>query len=276
MSVDNTDLSSRIEIVKMNILPRLLYLYQSLPISIPQSQFMEWDKWISRFIWGGKRPRIRLATLQLPKGRGGLAVQSFQDYYYAAQIRTVACWCNMEYVAKWKDIETNGENYQIQKLLGDKELFRTQENVLDPIIKLTLNTWNTVIKRYKIGKQTKILRWITNDNKFQPGKEDAGFKRSARGGITAICRMVEKGEMQSFQYLRDKFDLERGDHFRYLQVREYYIKEIQMDKNTKQNGVIKVMIEAYEGKKGRVISALLESRGNSTLYKRKVGERTRD
>ena len=56
-----------------------------------------------------------------------MAVPSFQDYYYAAQIRTVP-YCHMEYIAKWKDIETNGENYQIQKLLGDKELFRTQEN----------------------------------------------------------------------------------------------------------------------------------------------------
>ena len=79
--------------------------------------------------------------------------------------------------------------------------------------------------------------------------------------------MVEKGEMQSFQYLRD---LERGEHFTYLQVRDYYIKEIKMDKTTKQNGMIKVMIEAYEGKKGRgnstLYQALLESRGNSTLY----------
>ena len=43
-----------------------------------------------------------------------------------------------------------------------------------------------------------------------------------------------------------------------------------MDKTTKQNGVIKVMIEAYEGKKGRVISALyqalLESIGGIQLY----------
>ena len=108
------DFNSGIEIVKMNILPRLLYLYQSLPISVPQSQLMEWDKWFSRFIWGGKRPRIRLATLQLPKERGGMAVPSFKDYYYAAKVRAVACWCNGNYVAKWKDIEIRGRAIRIK------------------------------------------------------------------------------------------------------------------------------------------------------------------
>ena len=56
-SLINLDLSSKIEVVKMNILPRLLYLFQSLPIQIPQNQFREWDKLISRFIWGGEKTK---------------------------------------------------------------------------------------------------------------------------------------------------------------------------------------------------------------------------
>lgn len=33
------DFSSKIEIIRMNVLPRLLYLFQSVPIEVPQSQF---------------------------------------------------------------------------------------------------------------------------------------------------------------------------------------------------------------------------------------------
>lgn len=58
-------LGSRIESVKMNILPRLLYLFQTLPVEVPTRQFMEWDKLISRFIWNGRKPRIKYKTLQL-------------------------------------------------------------------------------------------------------------------------------------------------------------------------------------------------------------------
>ncbi len=37
------DTSSCIEIIKMNVLPRLLYLFQSLPLDISQNQFNERD-----------------------------------------------------------------------------------------------------------------------------------------------------------------------------------------------------------------------------------------
>ncbi len=61
----------RIETVKMNILPRLLFLFQSLPVWVPISAFNKLEKLISKFIWQNKRPRIRLKILMSDKDGGG-------------------------------------------------------------------------------------------------------------------------------------------------------------------------------------------------------------
>uniref|UniRef100_A0A3B3BI18 Uncharacterized protein n=1 Tax=Oryzias melastigma TaxID=30732 RepID=A0A3B3BI18_ORYME len=91
----------------MNVLSRFLYLFMSLPIVVPNSYFVTWDKLISRFIWGGKKPRIKYKTLQLDKEHGGLALPNLKQYYYAAQLKYIACWCAPEIKAQWKQIEMN-------------------------------------------------------------------------------------------------------------------------------------------------------------------------
>lgn len=58
-------LEQRVEAIKMNVLPRLLYLFQNIPAEHPNEKFQELDKLISRFIWQGKRPRIHYKTLPL-------------------------------------------------------------------------------------------------------------------------------------------------------------------------------------------------------------------
>ena len=59
---------------------------------------------ISRFVWDGKKPKIRYCTLQLPKSKGGTALPNLRQYYNAAQLRPLMCWCSVDYTARWKNI----------------------------------------------------------------------------------------------------------------------------------------------------------------------------
>ena len=109
--------------IRMNVLPRLLYLFQNLPIEVSGKEFKDLDKTISRYIWQGGKPRIKYRTLQLPKGSGGLALPCLKSYFQAAQLRVLINLCDSEYFAKCKDIEGRLiEGLPVQALLCDETL----------------------------------------------------------------------------------------------------------------------------------------------------------
>lgn len=65
-------LIGRINILKMNILPKFVYLFQSIPLAPPTYLFSRMRKLFTRFIWNKRHPRIRLSLIYLPFDRGGL------------------------------------------------------------------------------------------------------------------------------------------------------------------------------------------------------------
>ena len=264
--------SDRIHAIKMNVLPRLLYLFQSLPVPVPQTQFKIWDKLISRFIWDGKRPRIRYKTLQLPKIKGGLALPNLLEYFHAAQLRPLLNWCTLSYEAKWKIIETRGFTTPILTNLGERRIEKNVENEIKqhPIADFALSIWYEVIKQLRIGKELGLLKWIGYDRKFKPGQLDSRYEQWNHQGVTptTISSLINGGEMESFQTLKDKFRLDNRDFFRYLQIRDYYNKEIKPTDGV--HPIIKIFQRAYRAVTPRAISelynCLMDSKKDSTTY----------
>lgn len=95
----------RINLIKMSILPKFLYLFQSLPISLPKSFFKEINSVFHRFIWNNRKPRLRLRLLYLPYDRGGLKLPSLQWYYWAAQLRRAMFYFVTQSPPAWVHIE---------------------------------------------------------------------------------------------------------------------------------------------------------------------------
>ena len=113
-------------------------------IYIPACTFSILDKWLSRFIWQGKRLRLKFKRLLCPKDSGGLDLPSLKNDYWAAQLRIMMTWISEDTDTMWLGMEQsecpNLPIDSIQFLNHDKKI----TNVWS---KKTLKIWSIVTKK---------------------------------------------------------------------------------------------------------------------------------
>uniref|UniRef100_A0A670J4H9 Reverse transcriptase domain-containing protein n=1 Tax=Podarcis muralis TaxID=64176 RepID=A0A670J4H9_PODMU len=205
-------LLGRIAVIKMNVLPRMLFLFQTLQIIDKMDCFKRWQKDISKFVWQGKKPRIKFKTLTDAKDRGGFALPDLRLYYESAAF----CW-----LKDWLLLE----NTDILDLEGFDNRFGWHAYIWYDKVKVHKGFKNHMVRkalynvwiRYKDLFESRTPRWLSPLEAKEVKKLNMGSNWPKY--FEMIEQDGEKVKLQSFEKLNSSCPISKT----YFDLDYYYL-----------------------------------------------------
>lgn len=153
----------RISIVKMNVLPRLLFEFQIIPYKIPPGFFKLVQSRICRYVWNRKRPRIAYKWLIKPKNRGGLAIPDFKLYFLAIALNRISDWKYHKNSKLWVQLEMDLSGVDLFLLIWIPSRFRRLAPTVSPLTKSSLAMWDSLRKMQKCPYNSPLMQLTGHD-----------------------------------------------------------------------------------------------------------------
>lgn len=237
----------RINTIKMNILPKTLYFFRSLPIPIPSRDILDLQKSINRFIWGHKKARIKQSIMYKHRFRGGLGVPNMLKYLETAHLAQLLTWNKTNEIPAWVDIEDSQTKgcYMQYRMWLLKPLMNI-ETVLQSV-----KIWKKIRHKYNLSHKKSIMTPLFNNPIFPMGQEVDRFEKWIELGINRVKHLFREGKLMGFMELQEKYNLENSEIFKYIQLK-HFVQTLSFTSNEIQGTSFERAVVSLISNKGTI------------------------
>uniref|UniRef100_A0A8C5PDV9 Reverse transcriptase n=1 Tax=Leptobrachium leishanense TaxID=445787 RepID=A0A8C5PDV9_9ANUR len=210
----------RINVLKMNVLPRLLFLFQALPILLPATFFRSLRSLFTRFIWPTRSSRLQYRTLALSKQSGGLALPDMKWYYYASHLTRIVDWMSYDSGQRWQDLETALSGIALWAVPWIRKPLLRHRVVSATSVSATLAIWHSIRSKFALSSAPSPLLPLIHNPDF-PGE----ISKSLREKFTDEPRFQVRHVLRDGQFVDITLDTSMPcsflDTFHYHRLRLY-------------------------------------------------------
>lgn len=213
-------LRGRVAIIKMNILPRINFVSSMLPLPPPPKYWGKLHSAISKFLWHGKRPRIKLTTMQRERQAGGLSLPNFKFYEWAFTLRPLLSWFHPDAQVSWRTLEERMiAPYSFTNILYAKISPHQCRLKFGPMISYLLLVWRRVEKLAGCFSIWDPHFPIFNNERLLIGGCHIRFPDWEKKNICTLGDIYGEAGLLTFQNICIKHGIPRTSFFFYLQLR---------------------------------------------------------
>lgn len=158
----------RISVIKMNVLPRLLFMLQMIPLGIPAGFFTLISTLISKYVWNRRRPRLARVLLVRSKCQGGLALPNVKQYFLAIILNRISDWKYHKDSKIWVHLEMSLSQSNLSTQVWIPKKYRSLAATTSPLTYSTLMVWDYLSKLHKWQYNSPLMP-LTGHDYFPPG-----------------------------------------------------------------------------------------------------------
>ena len=218
-------LLGRINVLKMSVIPKLLYLFETLPVMIPMSQLKSLQRNFLNFIWNNTSHRIASTVLLTTRARGGLGAPDIIKYYYATHLRAVASWTSRYAPNRWSEIEMSitvpAHPCCMLWPSSDKYMSQLRKVCLNPML-FTLSIWKRCSGKYPLSSPCSPLVNIIFNPEIPDSLSYDAMLPWTKAGVFQLRHLVHPvtRTFLTFSELQSKYKIPKNI-FYFLQIRHF-------------------------------------------------------